>query len=467
VTLRERFRAAASDWGIGDPALLDDDAPLTTADGFDSLTLFKIIVWVEEQTGQALDPTAVDLTEAWATVGDLLHFVATRAGSPPSSSVCTGSRPQNTVTLGTRRYRIVDYTPEHASQVATLMTGLWSPDETLNRQYLHWKYSLNPYRDGSRIFLAMHADEVVGIRGFYGANWERGGIVEHVLMADDLFVHPDHRNVGLYEHLMATALGELRTTGAAGVLNLSANPANTVASLATGWSVGGAFLPLALTRRNALAGLRRWLARQPMLWRLAPRVLSSDERAPFRRLPTNSTRHPLGCSITFERVPRIAEMAQLVARNEVSTRLRHVRDETFFRWRLENPLSDYRYVFADDGGTLAGFLVLRTLRAPFQPNGEVRVVDYEARDTAVLAALLETALRQHFPRLTIWTTSLPPVLRQSLHALGLEAPAGDPSVPDWPCALVHRLNEANSDSLFGVPLDEDAWDMRQIFSMGG
>jgi hypothetical protein len=94
-------------------------------------------------------------------------------------------------------------------------------------------------------------------------------------------------------------------------------------------------------------------------------------------------------------------------------------------------------------------------------------VDYEARDNALLKALFEIAVRQRFAELTIWTASLPPVLRQSLHALGLEAPAGDPSVPDWPCALVHRLNEANSDSLFGVPLDEDAWDMRQIFSMGG
>jgi hypothetical protein len=183
-------------------------------------------------------------------------------------------------------------------------------------------------------------------------------------------------------------------------------------------------------------------------------------------LPTGPIHHPLDCTITFERIPRIAEMAQLVARNDMSTRIRQVRDETFFSWRLDNPLSDYRYVFADADGALAGYLVLRTLRAPFQPNGEVRVVDYEARDIALLEALLQTAVRQDFAELTIWTASLPPPVRRTLHEIGFEAPPGNPSVPEWPCVLVHPL-KASSNSLFGITLNEDAWDMRQIFSMGG
>ena len=63
------------------PAECVRSVTLLFADGrLDSLALFNLVLWIEERTGQPVDPTAVDVAQEWASVRDILAFVAARGG---------------------------------------------------------------------------------------------------------------------------------------------------------------------------------------------------------------------------------------------------------------------------------------------------------------------------------------------------------------------------------------------------
>jgi acyl carrier protein len=59
----------------------DPDAlPLFELGLLDSLALFNLVLWIEERTGTAIDPTAFDIAQEWSSVSDIVAFVNARAG---------------------------------------------------------------------------------------------------------------------------------------------------------------------------------------------------------------------------------------------------------------------------------------------------------------------------------------------------------------------------------------------------
>jgi len=57
------------------PAPVADDTPLLRTGVLDSLALFKVMMWIEEQTGRPLDPTRLDFATELDTVTHILHLV--------------------------------------------------------------------------------------------------------------------------------------------------------------------------------------------------------------------------------------------------------------------------------------------------------------------------------------------------------------------------------------------------------
>ena len=316
-------------------------------------------------------------------------------------------------------YEVVKYTPEFKDHVAKLIRHLQSPDVTLNAEYLDWKYGRNPYVDSRLIYVALHRGQVVGMRGIWGAKWQIGHPCQTLVApcAGDLVIDPAHRNHGVYTKIMKAALKDLAAREYTYVFNLSANPVNYLGSLMAGWRSAGALQTA------------RWRSKQGTTYRLLHRyisrlsVLSSGKnRGPFYSLDRNGVLHrgEGDSHVNVERNPRLEVMAELVERIGNDGRIRHVRDQQYFAWRFQSPLSAYRFLYWQ-GARLEGYLVLRTSVYPHRFGEGVSIVDWEATNLQIRADLLQAAvLWGNFSQLTIWSETLPVEVKRVLQRTGFE-----------------------------------------------
>ena len=281
-------------------------------------------------------------------------------------------------------YEMVCYEPGLKKQVIDLQSHLWSPSLVLNDEYFGWKYERNPYVESPLIYLAMHKDRAVGMRGFHGMQLE-GGVPNQkavALYADDLVIDPEHRNHGLIRRIMAAAFEDLAKRSYQYVLNLSAGHMNFLTSLTTGWRSVGSMqpmvhrswrvvlrsaqdrlitrLPLPSRRTTEIAGQRPGKKRQSMANINAKRI-----KRIFAGIPW----------IHFEDKPRIAEMSELVERIGSTGQIRQVRDHQYFEWRFQNPLSRYRFLFWVKP-RMEGYLVLQEYTSPYGNDEIVNIVDW-------------------------------------------------------------------------------------------
>lgn len=373
-------------------------------------------------------------------------------------------------------YEIVKYRPEFKQQVVKLQTHLWSPDPALNRAYLEWKYERNPYMKTPFIHLALSAGQVVGMRGMCGAQWQIGCPAQTFLApcAGDLTIAPDHRNRGLVAKIMETAVDDLANSGYTYIFNFSAGLATQLGSLTTGWrSVGSLetaqFCGLGTRGREYARPLRfvRGMANRLLVFLFA-------RKQPFYFLDSNSAqRHcEAGRSVHVEQAPRPEAMAELVERIGSDGRMRQVRDQAYFTWRFQNPLSRYRFFFWGDT-TLEGYLVLRT-----SVRGKrVSIVDWEATNITVRADLLQAVLQWgKFDKLALWTATLPTEVKTLLHNAGFSTVGKIKSIgrahrtrASRPTVLLRAvrqdmLKEADWVIAHRRLSDLDNWDLRMIYS---
>jgi Acetyltransferase (GNAT) domain len=108
-------------------------------------------------------------------------------------------------------YEIVKYSPAHKPLVAELQKQMWSSDGDLNARYLEWKYEQNLRAGGASIYLALHGDRLVGMRGFHPARLEAGNPSRAfpVLIAGDAVIAPGHRDRSLVTRIMNMAQADL------------------------------------------------------------------------------------------------------------------------------------------------------------------------------------------------------------------------------------------------------------------
>ena len=78
MAVRDRLLALIDSWDVPIGQELQDDTPLITSGMFDSVALFNLALWIEEQVGSTIDPTAFDLIAEWNTVADIIGFIERR-----------------------------------------------------------------------------------------------------------------------------------------------------------------------------------------------------------------------------------------------------------------------------------------------------------------------------------------------------------------------------------------------------
>lgn len=134
---------------------------------------------------------------------------------------------------------------------------------------------------------------------------------------------------------------------------------------------------------------------------------SAEARHAFYLLDKKGVRrgHGAGKYVSIEHTPRPDAMAELVERTGDDKRIRHVRDQQYFAWRFQSPLSVYRFLFWEDT-RMEGYLVLRT--SVYANRVGVSIVDWEATNALVQADLLHAAIHlANCENLTIWSATLP------------------------------------------------------------
>ena len=323
--------------------------------------------------------------------------------------------------------------------------------------------------------------------GAYGAKWQSGDPDQELTgpCLGDLVIHPNYRQQGLYPKIMAFALDDLFSADFKYIFDLSSGPEIVLSLLVTGWRRIG-FLQTADWQANQgkhLRRIRRYANRIPFL-RSAYFLLqkkssklfsrqSGQQTYPFDAFDSGETlhHHRANSHVSFARRPRSLAMAKLVDRVGSYGRIRHVRDEHFFTWRYQNPLSQYLFLFWDDA-CLEGFLVLQISGHTHSNRLHANIVDWEVVNGRIWNDLIQSAIDSNkFDSLTIWSATLPNEFKTHLGKMGFSlldktgiitrdvkhptmlAKSNDQEIPasNWVLANCHLLNLAN-------------WDLRMIYS---
>ena len=136
-TRRAALRALLRECDVDAEGPLNDETPLISSGLLDSLALFRVALWVEEQTGQHIDPATLDLAHAWDSITFILDFID---GAARRRNGVASHSPAIRPVARTSHLRIIRYTPDRKRAVAELQASLWCADPQRNLRYLEWKY---------------------------------------------------------------------------------------------------------------------------------------------------------------------------------------------------------------------------------------------------------------------------------------------------------------------------------------
>ncbi len=462
---------------------LTDRTSLLRSGVFDSLALFNLALWIENEVGQSIDLTTFDLMEEWDTVNDIVRFIDRKLGKED----VLATRGREDAVLRAEGYEIIKYSSDYAEPVARLLTHVQRPNVEFCGAYRDWLYERNPYLPDPTIYLALHEGCVVGMRGFHGAQWEAGPGQRAICpCGSGLVVVPEHRNRGLPTLLLNALLEGFRGSDYPYLFSLGGVPVTILALRAAGWH---ALEALETVSRSSLSGRMRRFAqaqtRQHPNWlgafrraetslmrlgRAQPASASNDTaQRPariFDRFDRNSRGLARGGAISADDRAHSAAMAALVVSLDYDGRIRHVRDERYLAWRFDNPAREYRFLYLG-GDEVEGYLVLSGPR--FGWTRDIVVADWEARTPRLRQDLLETAMKLgEFSSLAIWSTGLSDEEKSLLVRCGFKSEHNEAGlVRVGPTILAKATSPGPSEEWSlaerGI-LDIGNWNFRMIYS---
>jgi GNAT superfamily N-acetyltransferase len=381
-------------------------------------------------------------------------------------------------------YKILKYHPDLHEEILDLQSGLWGDDIALNANYLAWKYTHNPYlQDTPPIYVAIHEGKVVGMRGFFCTQWQRGNSPTlHVLSAADMFVHPDHRRRGIFQEMTVRSWQDFVGSAYALVINLSSGAMSAPGYQKLGWQQMDVWQgtvrsvlqekaahPSATTGDRRSLSLRIFNKLSSMFGQLQAPAQQINIFDSVDREQRNFESGSAG-RLRIEKNVSPEAMAALVKRVKSEDRIHQVKDASYFAWRFQNPFSRYRFLLWEENG-LEGYLVLQQW-VNRRPN-QINIVDWEVSTPEVLESLLQ-AITQAVTKgkLIFWSVRLPKESELLLHSVGftLSNEKNESEGSDLYCSPIllkplsqDRIKETwelDTDELFNV----SNWDFRGINS---
>lgn len=367
-------------------------------------------------------------------------------------------------------YRIVKYDPVYDEQICELEKELWSRDSDINKSYLQWKYLENPYSDPPKLYLALHDEKLIAVRGFY--EWPFGHHTDSfpALCSADLVIHREYRSKGLYPELMNFIMGDLHDQGYTYLLSFSAGPTALINSLALGWKVIGRMK--SIRKQFYMRPVTKKLTDPVTVNKLVKRVVTTKIlRRPLKppkiREELRGSTNNLPANVKFGYDPKPGEMARLLSGLDTNDRIVLIRDEKYFSWRYRNPLSGYFFLYWQDS-ELRGYLVAQT--PLFMPGsmGNFNVLELEGESPEIKQELMKALLSLlDYRSTTIWSGMLDENVRQYLMASGFKEKSPAKSVAEFNEAVLISTTDKDNDKIEfrGLNLlDIDNWDFKMTYS---
>jgi len=322
-------------------------------------------------------------------------------------------------------YKLQVATPDLWKRVCMFHAQFGGLPIAFDTTFMDWKYQRNPYLREPLLYLALHKDQIVGMRGVYGTCWEAAGSPGRRVLPSftDTIIDESHRNSGLFEDLTDYAMDDMRSRGFSHVLNLSPNPSNYVVSVMTmGWHTIGSAKEMVLgAHRPGPTGTREPPA-ETMPRRMEKiRNIGIDAGIKLKQamrinVYRNLERNVLDgkTPLKISNAPRPQAMTDLIEQIGGEGRLRHIRDRAYLSWRYGNPRFRYRFLFWG-GKEIDGYMVLQNTMGRRQVN----IVDWEGRDPKTLSAMLEAVLNLgQFRTMAAWRGCLPASAKEVLQKAG-------------------------------------------------
>lgn len=362
-------------------------------------------------------------------------------------------------------------------QIARLKTSNWGLDFDVFRSYVKWNYIDRPHSRPPIIYFVRAGEEIVAMRGAYETTWQVNNAPArfNVLCSADVLILQDYRNKGIYKKLADFVMEDLDKMGVRYFISFNATPLNTMISLSMGWkSVGRINImkkqfrtktskAVALAKKLAGPYARQLLRKTGMNLILKRREKNNSQRID---MIYQSSKTRLPSQILMEDKPRPREMALLVNSILPKNKITLVRDETFFCWRYNNPLSKYLFLYWHDEG-LKGYLVLQSHLYSLESGGSHNILELEAADSSIRIGLLNSLISvMNSGSISIWTSMLDKVSCDFLISNGFKEDNSTNSVKEHTkTILIWPIGDHNDKMEFqGLNLpDAQSWNLKMVY----
>jgi len=344
------------------------------------------------RVGRTVGPATNQLGDC-SSIGHVLHFPFPRraqrlyAGATSTRAFLVQVEPEG-------EYHVERYSTSRRADVVAMHRSLMPRNSGVNERYFSWKYEQNPYIGEPTMALVYSGDRLVAMRGLYGSMWrDPHGMSPHLIgHVDDLFVHPDHRQRGLFLLLDKELRAAASEHGCSTIISLSGSPTTQRLAEATGWSA------LKLERRLRVGAARPTSAMDRMRSTPAVGTVLSKSMGALRRTGRGFQNAPSArladrtLAGLDDSSPRISVTAtpdldavSALAQQTPKRGWHHDRSPAFYEWRLGNPDRTYRFVTWTDN-RLRAYVLLALM--PHDAR-HVKIADHATEDPAFLHELLE------------------------------------------------------------------------------
>ncbi len=324
-------------------------------------------------------------------------------------------------------FDVVELSPEHLGGAFDLWGELWGGGPKRNRAYAEWKFVHNPAPMTARIAAARVDGRIVGLAAAHGSRWRLDGHDLVIPIVGDLVVDRHRAPSTTFVALLERLAERLASDGHRLMVDLAQ----------------GSYVPTML--------MHRWRA-------TTPRTTARRTGPPMRRTRLGRSMGPFGqldrqriADLTVSRPRSGSEWTRRLAEDGAVDAIEPVRDQAFWRWRLANPLADYRVVeFAGPDHQASALLAINR---PTCHLGIAHLVEWtgtRAGRLGLLRALDPVAP----PELIAWPRHLDDVDLLHDAAFEIDQPSGRlVSDAKRPAVLVRSLHSSTASWGDGSPAD--------------